>query len=67
MKRLNIPHLLFINGIGLRQKFRDNVGQVDLQFDAEVVPAIGSVQVGQAIKLFINLTTETSWGATRRY
>eukprot|EP00240_Pyramimonas_obovata_P013194 CAMPEP_0118932102 /NCGR_PEP_ID=MMETSP1169-20130426/9106_1 /TAXON_ID=36882 /ORGANISM="Pyramimonas obovata, Strain CCMP722" /LENGTH=262 /DNA_ID=CAMNT_0006874707 /DNA_START=62 /DNA_END=850 /DNA_ORIENTATION=- len=40
-------------------------GKVDLQFDAEVVPAIGSVQVGQAIKLFINLTTETSWGATR--
>jgi hypothetical protein len=41
--------------------------QVDLQLDAEVVPSIGTVQVGQAIKLFINLTTETSWGATRRY
>jgi hypothetical protein len=37
----------------------------DLQLDAEVVPSIDTVHVGQAIKLFINLTTETSWGATR--
>lgn len=40
-------------------------GKVDLQLDAEVVPSIGTIQVGQAIKLFMNLTTETSWGATR--
>lgn len=40
--------------------------QVDMQFDAEIVPSVTSMMVGTPLKLFMNLTTETSWGATRR-
>lgn len=36
-----------------------------MQFDAEIVPSVTTLMQGTPLKLFMNLTTETSWGATR--
>lgn len=40
-------------------------GKVDLQMDAEIIPGVPAVLDATPMKLFMNLTTETTWGATR--
>jgi hypothetical protein len=54
-----------IKPISLSGFIEKRSGKVDLQFDAEICPSVTSLMVGTPLKLFMNLTTETSWGATR--
>jgi hypothetical protein len=54
-----------IRAVSLSGFIEKRTGKVDMQFDAEIVPSLTSINIGTPLKLFINLTTETSWGATR--
>jgi hypothetical protein len=54
-----------IKPISLSGFIEKRSGKVDMQFDAEIVPSVTTLMQGTPLKLFMNLTTETSWGATR--
>eukprot|EP00238_Polyblepharides_amylifera_P015720 CAMPEP_0196577768 /NCGR_PEP_ID=MMETSP1081-20130531/6782_1 /TAXON_ID=36882 /ORGANISM="Pyramimonas amylifera, Strain CCMP720" /LENGTH=270 /DNA_ID=CAMNT_0041896779 /DNA_START=89 /DNA_END=901 /DNA_ORIENTATION=+ len=54
-----------IRPISLSGFIEKRSGKVDLQFEADIVPSVTKMLVGKPLKLFMNLTTETSWGATR--
>ena len=56
-----------IKPISLSGFIEKRSGKVDMQFDAEIVPSVTTLMQGTPLKLFMNLTTETSWGATRRW